>query len=73
MEHYLRYLSNIIANVIDDPTSVQPVYGIALETRLHMKGAPLVCVSSVQCSAARWRGVARSAAVLCVYACATHT
>lgn len=38
MEHYLRYLSNIIANVIDDPTAVQPVYGIALETRLHAKG-----------------------------------
>ena len=38
MEHYLRYLSNIIANVISDPSSVQPVYGIALETRLHVKG-----------------------------------
>ncbi len=39
MEHFLRYLANIVANVIDDPTNLQPVYGIALETRLHVRGA----------------------------------
>jgi len=35
MEPFLRYLSNIVANVYDNAEVLQAVYGLALETRLH--------------------------------------
>jgi hypothetical protein len=35
MEPFLKYLSNIVANVYENAEVLQAVYGLALETRLH--------------------------------------